>query len=331
MTIKMRDIAEKAGVSVVTVSRALNDKQDINRETKNRILKIARELHYTPDGLAKSLVTKKTNSLGIIIPNARDPFYAEVIDGISAESRNRGYSIILCNSHDSSDEELSMIHQLREKRVDGMLIYPLQEDERYIEELKNIPVPFVFLNRHTDALDCDYVMNDNFYGSFLAVNHLVAKGHKEITYICAKPSASSGHERISGCKEAIQKNGLPPEALHIEICDETIECCYKLVKNLLLKNENISALFVWDDRLAVGARRAIFEAGKQIPDDIAMVGYDDIEISEYLFPSLTTVRQPSYQIGNTATKILLDKIELDDNNKVRKDILKPELIIRKTT
>jgi LacI family transcriptional regulator len=237
----------------------------------------------------------------------------------------------LCNSHDSSDEELALIRLLRGKRVDGMLIYPLQEDERYIEELKNGPVPFVFLNRHTDALDCDYVMNDNFYGAFLAVNHLIEKGHKEITYICAKPTASSGQERISGCKEAMRKNELPLQDLHIEICEETIECCYKLVSDLLSQNKTISALFVWDDRLAVGARRAILEAGKKIPDDIAMVGYDDIEISEYLFPSLTTVRQPSYQIGNTATKILLDKIESDGNHKVRKDILKPELIVRQTT
>ena len=331
MAVKMRDIAEEAGVSVVTVSRALNNKPDINKETKDRILKIARELNYTLDGLAKSLVTKKTNSIGIIIPNSRDPFYAEVIDGISVESRNRGYSIVLCNSHESSDEEIVLIQLLREKRVDGMLIYPLQEDNRYIEVLKNSPIPFVFLNRHTDALDCDYVMNDNFYGSFLAMNHLIEKGHKEITYICAKPTASSGQERIAGCKEAFRKNKLHMNGLNIEICEETIECCYKLVKDLLVRKKSITALFVWDDRLAMGARRAIFEAGKEIPKDIALVGYDDIEVSEYLFPSLTTVRQPSFQIGLTAAKILLDKLIPENNNKVRKEILKPELIVRKTT
>jgi LacI family transcriptional regulator len=331
MTAKMRDIAEKVGVSVVTVSRALNNKPDINKETKNRILQIARELNYTPDGLAKSLVTKKTNSIGIVIPNTRDPFYAEVIDGISAESRSRGYSIVLCNSHDSSDEELSLIRLLREKRVDGMLIYPLQEDNRYIEELRNSPIPFVFLNRHTDALDCDYVMNNNFHGSFLAVNHLVEKGYKKITYICAKPAASSGKERIAGCREAIRRNNLPMKNLSIEICEETIESCYNLVRMLLSQDRDISALFVWDDRLAVGARRAILEFGKEIPKDIALVGYDDIEISEYLFPPLTTIRQPSYQIGHTAAKILVDKIEFKSNHKVRKKILKPELIIRETT
>ncbi len=331
MTAKMRDIAEKAGVSVVTVSRALNNKPDINKGTKDSILKIARELNYTPDGLAKSLVTKKTNSIGIVIPNTRDPFYAEVIDGISTESRSRGYSIVLCNSHDNSDEELSLIRLLREKRVDGMLIYPLQEDNRYIEELKNISIPFVFLNRHTEALVCDYVMNDNFHGSFLALNHLIDKGYKEITYICAKPTASSGQERIAGCKEALRKNGLPMEALHIEICGETIECCYKLVKDLLSGKKSINAIFAWDDRLAIGATKAIFEAGKEIPKDIALVGYDDIEISEYLFPPLTTIRQPSYQIGHSAAKILVDKIELKSNHKVRKKILKPQLIIRETT
>jgi LacI family transcriptional regulator len=159
--IKMKDIAKHAGVSVVTVSRALNDKPDINLETKKRVLKIAQQYNYTPNGLAKSLVTKITKSIGIIIPNNKDPFYAEILHGIACETRERGYSIVLCNSHDNADRELELINFLRGKRVDGMLIYPLQKDNRYIDELNNNPLPYVFLNRHVDALKCDYVMNDN--------------------------------------------------------------------------------------------------------------------------------------------------------------------------
>jgi LacI family transcriptional regulator len=330
MAVTMKDIAKRAGVSVVTVSRALNDKPDINKETKDFILKIANELNYTPNGLAKSLVTRKTNTVGIVIPGM-DPFYAEVVDGISNESRKRGYSVILCNSHDSTDKELELIRLLQEKRVDGMLIYPIQEDNRYIEELKNCPIPFIFLNRHTDALKCDYVINDNVYGAFSAVNHLIQKGCKKITYICAKPTASSGKERIAGCKKSIIENALPSDALNVVTCDETIGRCYDLVKELLKKDEKLDAIFVWDDKLAIGAIKAIFEAGKRIPHDIALVGYDDIEVSEYLFPPLTTVRQPSYEIGETAASILLDKIESEGKQELKQVTLKPKLIIRETT
>ena len=193
MAFTMKDIANKAGVSVVTVSRALNNKPDINRETRDLIIKIAHELNYTPNGLAKSLVTRKTKTIGIVIPNL-DIFYAEVVDGFTNTSRERGYSNILCNSHENADKELELIQLLREKRVEGMLIYPLQEDDRYIEELRHSPIPFVFLNRHTDALKCDYVINDNIYGAFSAINHLIQRGYRKIAYICGKPTASSGRE-----------------------------------------------------------------------------------------------------------------------------------------
>ncbi len=327
----MKDIAREANVSVVTVSRALNNKPDINKETKKHILHIADKLNYTPNILAQSLVTKDTRTIGVIIPNARDPFYALIIDGISNETRNRGYGIFLCNSHEDPDEELELIRVLRGKRVNGMLIYPLQEDKRYIEELKNSPVPFVFLNRHSDELKCDYVMNDNYYGSFLAIDHLIKKGHKKIVYICAKPTASSGHERIEGCKEALRKNNLPESALRVLTCDETIESCYNLVKELNADNGDIEAMYIWDDRLAIGARRALFESNIKIPEDIALVGYDDIEVSEYLYPPLTTVRQPTFQIGQMAARILIDKFETGHENGFKQIILKPELIIRNTT
>jgi LacI family transcriptional regulator len=331
MAVTMKDIAVRAGVSVVTVSRAFNDKPDISRETRELILQIARELDYTPDGLAKSLVTRKTRTIGILIPNNIDSFYAEVVQGIGDECLERGYSIILCNTHDSAEKELEYIRLLREKRVEGMLIYPVQEDERYIEELKNCPIPFVFLNRHTDALKCDYVINDNVYGAYSAVNHLIQRGHRRITYICAKPTASSGKERIAGCKMAVTENGLPSNALSVVTCDETIESCYNIIKELISKDINLGAIFVWDDRLAIGVIKAIFEVGMRIPQDIAVVGYDDIESSEYLFPSLTTIRQPTYQIGETAAHILVDKLEAEGVIEIKEIVLKPELVIRETT
>lgn len=326
----MKDVAKKAGVSVVTVSRALNNKPDISKATRERIISIAHELNYTPDGLAKSLVTRKTKTIGILIPGM-DYFYARVVDGISSESRERGYGVILCNSHECANDEIKLLRHLREKRVDGILIYPVQKDDRYIEELRNTPVPFVFLNRYTEVLEADYVTNDNNLGGFTVVNYLIQKGHKKITYICAKPTASSGMERIAGCKRAISEHGLPSIALNIKYCKETIRSCYKLVQDLLKEDRKLDAIFVWDDRLAIGAMKAIFEAGKRIPEDIALAGYDDIEVSQYLFPPLTTVRQPSYEIGEAAARILFDRFESEDMMEFKRIVLKPELIVRGTT
>ncbi|UCD36982.1 MAG: LacI family DNA-binding transcriptional regulator [Fidelibacterota bacterium] len=331
MPVTMKDIAQMAGVSVVTVSRALNDKPDINEVTKESILRIAQDLNYAPHDLARSLITRKTKTIGIIIPNNEDPFYAKIVGGISAESRERGYSVILCSSRSDADEELRLFRVLREKRVDGMLIYPAQEDDRYIAELRNIAIPYVFLNRHTDELACDYVMNDNVHGTFSAVSELIRRGYRNIVYVCAKPTASSGEERIKGCQMAAEQHGLAAESLTVLTCEETIQSCYQLVKGVIQdKTPPMDAIFLWDDKLAIGAIKALLEAGLRIPQDIAVVGYDDIEISEFLYPSLTTVRQPTYQIGQTATRILLDKLETDGGLAPRQIILKPELIIRDT-
>jgi LacI family transcriptional regulator len=332
MAITMKDIAKQAGVSVVTVSRALNDKPDINKTTKQSIIQIAHDLDYAPHDLARSLITRKTMTIGIIIPNNDDPFYAKIVEGISNESRERGYSVILCSSHGKADVELQLFRLLRAKRVDGMLIYPAQEDDRYIDELRNISIPFVFLNRHTDALQSDHVINDNIHGTFSAVSELINRGYRQITYVCAKPMASSGEERIEGCRKAIRQHGLPPECLTILTCEETIQSCYNLVKGTVRdRTHQMDALFLWDDKLAIGAIKALLEEGKRIPKDVAVVGYDDIEIAEYMYPSLTTVRQPTYQIGQTATRILLDKLESNEELELQQVILKPELIVRDTT
>ena len=330
MSATIKEIASIAKVSAVTVSRALNNKPDISAETKERILTIAKRVRYTPNSLARSMITRTTKTIGLIMPNSKDPFFAEVTHGICNKLRRHGYSTVLCTSEDDADQEMALMRLLQEKRVDGLLLYPLQQDERYVHELEHIGVPYVLLNRHTKALKCDYVMNDNVSGAFEAVNHLIEGGHKKIVYVCAWPKASSAHERIMGCKQAIRSHGLPPSALQIVYCEDTIESCYQLVKQLIAHND-LRAIFVWDDRMALGALKAIHERGLRLPQDIALVGYDGIEISAHLFPPLTTVLQPSLQIGETAAKILLERLESRDKSEPKHVVLKPRLVVRETT
>lgn len=331
MSSTIKDIAKKAGVGVTTVSRALNDKSEIRQGTKDKILKIADELGYKPNSLAKSLVTRKTNSIGVLIPDTMDAFFSEMVQGIADECLDSGYSIVLSHTQGNANKELEYLRLMQEKRVEGMLIYPLQEDDRYIDELKNITIPYVFLNRHTNELECDYVMNDNIYGAYLAVDHLVKRGHKKITYICAKPHSSSGLERIEGCKKAIRENKMPSSSLNVITCKPRIESCYNRVREHLLERKDVTAIFAWDDKLAIGARKAIFEAGRRIPQDVALVGFNDIEISKYLFPPLTTIRLATAQIGETAAVILFNKLKSGEDNQKRQIVIKPELIRREST
>ncbi|MBN2411909.1 LacI family DNA-binding transcriptional regulator [candidate division KSB1 bacterium] len=327
----MKDIANKAGVSKVTVSRALNNKPDINKDTRILILKIAEELGYTPNDVAKSLATKRTNTLGIIVPDSLDSFYPEIVQGVGDQCRENDFSIVLCYTHGDADKEIEYIKLLKSKRVDGIIIYPVQEDDRYIDELQNSMIPFVLVGRHTDALDCDYVINDNVYGAYLAVNHLLSRGYRKIIYVCAKPTASSGKERIEGCKRAILEKGLPLHTLQIVTCNPQIDSCYHVVRNFLPNRTQLNAIFVWDDKLALGAFRAIYEARLRIPADLALVGYNDTEIARHLYPPLTTVRHASYDIGKIAANTVLKKITSTDNLESRKIVLKPELVVRQTT
>ena len=327
----MKEIANMVGVSVVTVSRAFNNRPDISKETREKILSIAEQYNFVPNQLAKSLVTQSTKTIGVVITELQDLFLSTVLQGVADVIRDKGFGITLCHSYDNPDLELEYIRELRAKQVDGMLIYPTQMDERYINELKNCPIPYVFLNRHTNALHCDYVTNDNEDGMYQATNHIIEKGYRKIVYLCAKPLSSSGQERILGLQKAMRENGVAPNNFHLENCKGTIESSYQKVKKLLAQSPKIDVIFAWDDRLAIGAIKAIHEANLSIPEDIALVGYDDTEIAQYLTPSLTTVRQPSKKIGELAANILFEKIQSKKPVKVRQIVLKPELIVRSST
>jgi LacI family transcriptional regulator len=331
MSVTIKDIAKEAGVAVVTVHRALNNKEYVGKETKEKILKIAQKLNYTPNQLAMSLVTKKTKTVGIIFPDTHDSLFPDIIQSVSDTLRKSGYSIVLCHSERDADKELEFIKQLKGQRVEGLLIYPVQKDNRYIEELKISNIPFVLINRHADELECDYVTSDNRFGAFLAISHLIKNGYIKITYLCAKPEASSGQERIEGCKNAFNANNIPEINFDTVTCQATIEDCYKKTKESLKNKKDLQALFVWDDKLAIGARLAVREMNLRVPEDIAIVGYNNIDISQFQSPPLTTVELSGVDIGAKAAQTLMEKIKLGSKSELKQIIIKPKLIIRKST
>ncbi len=332
MTTAMKDVAREAGVSINTVSRALNGKPDVNEDTKKRILEIADRLNYVPNFLAKGLVTKKTKTIGVIVSDNANPFFARIIKGIEDYARSRGYSIILCNTDERYEREEEVVRLFREKRVDGLLITPIPSPKKRTDilELKELGVPFVLLNRHIEQTMTDYVINDNVYGAYLAVSHLVKLGHKRIGHISGPSQISSVRGRLEGYKKALFKNNIEFDNSLVKESNLKMEDGYRLMKEFLELENRPTAVFAYSDLLAIGVLKALKEAKLKVPKDIALVGYDDIEFSSLLEIPLTTVHQPRYRIGEEGAKILINRIEKKDSEGFQQIVLKPELVIRES-
>lgn len=330
MAVTIKDIARAANVSTNTVSRALNDKPDVKEETRQKILRIAGEMNYYPNVLAKSLISRTTKTIGVIVTDNANPFYALVIKGIEDEARKNGYSIILCNTNEVAEEELRAIRVLQEKQVDGILLTPVQKDDRYIDVLRRAGIPTVLVNRHPASQDMSFVINDNNQGAYLAVQRLITIGKKRLAYISGPETISSARERLVGAQRAMLDAGMDPDSLMIETSNLGMDDGAAAMKNLLSGSVRPDGLFAYSDLLAIGALQAIRETRLNVPRDIAVVGYDDIEFARFLEIPLTTVRQPRYSIGREAVSLLIKRLEDKDDDEQQRLVLRPQLIVRET-
>jgi LacI family transcriptional regulator len=328
LRVTIKDIAKKADVSANTVSRALNDRGEISEETKQKVLRIAKELGYIPNSLARGLVSRRTKTIGVTVGDNRNPYFAGIVKAIEDAARERGYNIILCNTDEDYDKEKEIIRLLREKMVDGLLITPVDRKGEDIRELRRINFPFVLISRYIDGLKTDYVVNDNVTGAYLAVKCLIEKGHRRIGHIAGPSPISAGTDRFKGYEKALDESGIEYDESLVIWNNVKIEDGQRSMEELLKMDDRPTAAFTFSDYVALGALRAIHDAKLKIPDDIALVGYDDVEFSPFLEVPLTTVHQPRVRIGEMATEILIDKIEGKSSGGTHQVILQPELVIR---
>lgn len=327
--VTMKDIAKIAQVSVNTVSRALNDKPDISKATKERIREVAKQLNYKRNVLAKNLRTSKTEIIGVVVSDNSNPFFARVLKGIEDTTNERGYQIILCNTEERYEKEEKSVHLLLELRVAGLLITPTQANTEHIIELKRLGVPFVLLSRKMEDMITNYVICDDALGAYLATNHIVKQGHKRIAYLGGSAEISDAKERLRGYRQALLENNIEPDPLLIKAGCMNPETGYRAMKEILAGQQCPTAVFCFSDYVAIGAIKAIEEKRYRIPADVAVVGYDDIEFAPYLRVPLTTIRNPQYSIGVEAAKLLIGIIE-DDISQPHQVVLKPELVIRES-
>jgi LacI family transcriptional regulator len=325
----MKDIAKKAQVSVNTVSRALNDKPDISEPTKEKIQEIAKQLNYKRNILARNLRTTKTKTIGVVISDNSNPFFAKVLKGIQDATNGHGYQIILCNTEEKYEKEEEAIQLLIELRVAGLLITPTQTRIDNLLELKQLGVPFVLLARKMENIMTNYVVCDDVEGAYIATSYIIQQGHRKIAFLGGLSFLSDAKGRLKGYKQALSEKQLEFNPSLVRVGYFNPETGYEAMKQILMEQERPTAVFCFSDYVAMGAIKAIQEKQLEIPYDIAVVGYDDIEFATYLKIPLTTIKNPQYSMGVEATGLLLSIIE-GKITQPQQVILKPELKIRES-
>ncbi len=326
--VRQQDIADKLGLSVSQISRALNNKGDVAPRTKERIQKLAKRLGYTPDIIAKSLRLKQTRSIGIIQFDVCNPFFATIIKGVDDVAQKHSYSILVSNTYENSAREEQIIKNMISRGVDGLLVSPSDPYNvcRSVLMQRNVPVVF-FGNCPTDC-DAHCIVGDDLLGGYLATKYLLDKGYRKIIYIGAGKDMVYSVKRAEGFKKAVMESGLPFKNSMIHSVGTTMEEGYMYIKNLLKMNVDIDGIFASNDVLSYGCLRALHESGVQVPGDIGIIGYDEADANEIINPRLTCIEQPKYEIAVTAAELLLKLIETDEEIGPKTQLFKPKLIIR---
>ncbi|HHE55253.1 MAG TPA: LacI family transcriptional regulator [Caldithrix abyssi] len=328
----LKIIAEKTGVSVTTVSRVLNGQATryrISKETSEKIYKCAKELHYTPDSLARGLRLKRTHIIGLIIPDISNPFFATIAYNIEVEARKAGYSIMLCDSEENTELEIESIKLLQSRKVDGLLICPVGQKSEHLERLHNEGIPLVIVDRYFPDLPFSYVVSDNYNGAKAAVEYLIENGHKKIACIQGLLNTRVNDDRVRGYKDAHIKHGLTIDETLI-VGDSFGEKNGYIGAKLILSRSSPTAIFAASNLIALGSLRAISEEGFKIPDDISIISFDDQPYTEYLATPLTTIAQPHSEMGQIAVKLIIEQIESKGNFNPVKLKLPTKLIKRKS-
>ena len=333
MAVTLKDIAEKAGVTTATVSMVINNKPNISEGTKKKVLSIARELNYHPNVIARGLATKRSNAIGVIVPNLASGFIMRIMEGIKNTLRNANYTVILFDAIGQGVDEQRLIQRvIYEGRVDGAIVITASSTDDELMLFRREKMPCILVARHSDLVDSIYV--NNRIGSYEAVKYLLEKGHKNIGIITIKRRNLNIDERMDGYRDALQEKGLSfdPARVYEVTSDSILDGAYIANKILSIGSggERPTAIFSpVGDMTAIGMIKEFKKRGLRIPEDIAVVGYDDVPAAEVVEPALTTVRQPKLEMGDLAINLIIDKIEKGDDVLVHRE-LPAKFIIRES-
>jgi LacI family transcriptional regulator len=327
--ITIKDVAREAGVSPQTVSRAINDKGEICPETRERVLRVAERLGYRPNSVARSLATRRTLNVGLVVPDVSNPFFASVARGILDAAQGASYNVFLCNTDENAERELGAIHSLEAQRVDGMIVCSSRLPEQKLVEVADRYQPLVLVNRRIDRPQAGCVMVADARAMEQAVDYLLELGHRQIGLLAGPAQSHSGKERIKGYQRAMQVHNITPLPSWQIHCPPQLEGGQVAAHHLLQQAPELTALVAYNDLVAIGALRACAELGLGVPKDCAIVGCDDVLLAALVSPALTTIRIPTYELGQRAMGLLLDMIGSDrPHQDTGPIIVSPHLVFR---
>ncbi len=298
----IKDVAKKANVSIATVSLAIHGNKRISEETKQKVMRAIKELNYHPSRPARGLVSQKTGNIGFILTENHflrsEPFYTQIFLGAELEAHNHDYYVLLTTIPEPLPKKIKLPRFVAERNVDGIVVAGKIPDN-YLKHLENEDIPIVFVDYYTEEHDCSAVLIDNFNGGKMAVEHLIGLGHKNIAFIGGDMNHPSIKNRFNGYLSALEQHQLPisPKNYNLDEMNTTRENGYLAAKKMLARNKSITAIFACNDAMAIGVMQYLQEKGISIPEDISLIGFDDVEVAAITSPSLTTLAVPKFELG----------------------------------
>lgn len=326
----MKKVAERAGVSTSTVSHVLNNTRVVSADARARVLAVIDEMRYIPSAVARSLKNDKTHTIGMMIPNNSNPYFAELIQGIEDAAFKVGYNVILCNSYDDPRKQAVYLRVLMEKRIDGLILVASGADDALAQLLAAQAVPMVLVDREVAGVAADFIEADHETGGYLATRYLIELGHREIACVSGPMDLPPSRDRVVGYLRALKEAGLKFRLDLLVRSDFTSEGGFAAFQQLLALKRRPSAIFASNDLMAIGGICAASEARVRIPEELSVIGYDDIALASYSTPRLTTIAQPKYAMGQLITQVLLERI-MGGHLPLRRELLQTRLIERQST
>jgi LacI family transcriptional regulator len=328
--ITIREVAEKAGVSPTTVSHVVNNTRYVSDDVRARVMDAMRELNYRPNALARSLRRGETHTLGLILPDSANPFFAEIGRAIETAAFERGYSVILCNTENDIEKERMYTEVLENKQVDGMIFVASGDHRETLSQIAQKGLPLVVVDRDMGSLELDTVTTDNHHGGLIATQHLLSLGHRIIACITGPSNITPSAERVTGYRAALQQAGILVDESLVVRGDFHAPSGYEGAMQLFQRSPRPTAIFACNDMMAIGVIRAATQLGLRIPEDVSIASFDNIELASYTTPPLTSVAQPKQEIGQMAITLLLERMQ-NASLPPRRNILPTRLVIREST
>lgn len=317
------DIAKKVGVSCATVSRVINNTAAVKKETREKVQAAINEYNFSPNSISGEINKIAQNTIAVVVPDITNPFFADVIKGISSEASKHNYSIIYCSTDENEDKEAAILKKLKSARIKGLIISPTTDTTEfngdYLRLMENIGIPVYLVDRDVQYSNFDGVFIDNIKGAFDATNALIKEGHREIAIISGPKTSKPGRDRLRGFRKAFLMNELAANEDLIFYGDYGIQSGYDLTNHILSLNSKPTAIFACNNLMSLGALKSIREHGLSIPQDIAMITFDEIEILNILDLGISNVSMPSREMGKIAVRNLFNKIKNNNNNNSQTD------------